>query len=160
MAHLSEEGDEEERAAVGVDHGVDAVELSCKAGCLLHKFVRGWASEGADGSWWCFEKGRSEDSVEVDAIVGAGYHAGNSLVVGWEEGVGEYEHNHEAHDVHPDGGVGQPTQTLQRSDHAQQHTDHHEDNHAGNKADAVVGQLGDGLAAGENQDGDSHELLQ
>lgn len=48
VAHLSEESDEEESTTVGVDHGVDAVELAGEAGGLLHVCIRGWAGKGLD----------------------------------------------------------------------------------------------------------------
>jgi len=74
VAHLSEESNEEEGTAIGVDERVDAVELAGETICLLHVGVRGWAGEGSD---WLddFDEGGSEDGLVVDAVVGAGDHA-------------------------------------------------------------------------------------
>lgn len=142
VTHLSEESNEEKGTTVGVNHGVDTVELTGKAIGLL--LVRIWwgTSECLDGL----------NDVDERRL-------GDDLVV--RSPVGNCDHDHdEADNVQPHRRISQPTQALQRSDHSQNHTDHHEDDHAGDEADALAGQLSNGLSTCKNQHGHSHELLE
>lgn len=142
VAHLSEESNKENSTTIGVNHVVDAVELTSKAIGLL--LVRIWW-----GTNECLDGLNDVDERRLD----------DDFVV--RSPVGNCDHDHdEADNVQPHRRISQPTQALQRSDHSQNHTDHHEDDHAGDEADALVGQLSNGLSTCKNQHGHSHELLE
>lgn len=77
VAHLGEEGDEEHRAGVSIDHSVDGVERGGEARGLLLVYV-GWdTGEDFDGLD-CFNEGGFRDGRVVGGKVNSCYHT-----VGW-----------------------------------------------------------------------------
>lgn len=141
VTHLSEESDEQQSTTVAVHHLVDAVKLASEASGLLLVLVRRRASKRLDGLNSLDQSGLG-NGVVVDGVLGASNHDDD-----------------EGDDVDPDGQVGEPTDTLQRSDATENHADHHEDDETGDEANLFARQLSNGCTAAENQDGNRHELL-
>ncbi len=69
-------------------------------------------------------------------------------------------HDEEADNVQPHRPIGKPTHPLQAPYGASQDAEDGEDDKAGNVADGSIRKLANDLAATENQDGNSHELLE
>jgi hypothetical protein len=71
----------------------------------------------------------------------------------------EHLREDENQDIDPDRHVGQPSKPLQRPNLTDDETGRHEDDQAGDEADFALGNLGNGLAVAQNQDGHGEEQL-
>jgi len=76
-----------------------------------------------------------------------------------------YLHDKDGEQVQKDGNVGRPREALQRPDLAEHEAGEHKDDETEDEADAgpavgTLGDLRDGLAVAEDQDGDEEEELE
>ena len=161
VAHLSEKVEEEHGSSVGVDDGVDTLVSAEETSSSRCVSIRGSTSKGPDGNV-AFHCAVGEIEVTICCTCTA-ERTEHGSVVGVR--VACHADSHQgSDDSGPHGEIGKPSETLKRSNLAEDHTQNGNDEKAYNEANTVAidtiladRDLGYGATKTEDKHGDQHE---